>query len=88
MTYGSKGVMHGFDSIMLKDEKGEPAPVYSIASGLDYPSVQILVFNHAVIYDIVISIKDYKTIIQIIRLLNYGKEILRFYLQHYHSYAL
>lgn len=31
--------MHGFDSIMLKDDKGEPAPVYSIASGLDYPSV-------------------------------------------------
>ena len=24
---------------MLKDENGEPAPVYSIASGLDYPSV-------------------------------------------------
>ena len=24
---------------MLKDTKGEPAPVYSIASGLDYPSV-------------------------------------------------
>ncbi len=39
MTYGEKGVMHGFESIMLKDEKGEPAPVYSIASGLDYPSV-------------------------------------------------
>ncbi len=39
MSYGSEGVMHGFDSIMLKDDKGEPAPVYSIASGLDYPSV-------------------------------------------------
>lgn len=39
MTYGSKGVMHGFESIMLKDDKNEPAPVYSIASGLDYPSV-------------------------------------------------
>ena len=39
MTYGSEGVMHGFDSIMLKDAAGEPAPVYSIASGLDYPSV-------------------------------------------------
>lgn len=39
MTYGEKGVMHGFESIMLKDENGEPAPVYSIASGLDYPSV-------------------------------------------------
>ena len=39
MKYGTPGVMHGFKSIMLKDEKGDPAPVYSIASGLDYPSV-------------------------------------------------
>jgi len=38
ITYGSEGVMHGFNSIMLKDEDGEPAPVYSVASGLDYPS--------------------------------------------------
>lgn len=39
LTYGQEGVMHGFNSIMLKDEKGEPAPVYSIGSGIDYPSV-------------------------------------------------
>ena len=39
MKHGTPGVMHGFNSIMLKDENGEPAPVYSIASGLDYPSV-------------------------------------------------
>lgn len=38
LSYGTEGVMHGFNSIMLKDEKGEPAPVYSVASGLDYPS--------------------------------------------------
>ena len=38
LTYGEEGIMHGFNSIMLKDEKGEPAPVYSVASGLDYPS--------------------------------------------------
>ena len=38
LKYGSEGIMHGFNSIMLKDEKGDPAPVYSIASGLDYPS--------------------------------------------------
>lgn len=38
LTYGSEGIMHGFNSIMLKDENGNPAPVYSIASGLDYPS--------------------------------------------------
>jgi len=39
LTYGEEGVMHGFNSIMLKDDKGEPAPVYSIGSGIDYPSV-------------------------------------------------
>ncbi|MDW7657564.1 MAG: tryptophan synthase subunit beta [Bacillota bacterium] len=39
LTYGKEGIMHGFRSIMLQNEKGEPDPVYSIASGLDYPSV-------------------------------------------------
>jgi tryptophan synthase beta chain len=39
ITYGSEGIMHGFDSMMLKDKDGNPAPVYSVASGLDYPSV-------------------------------------------------
>ncbi|MDO4584366.1 MAG: tryptophan synthase subunit beta [Planctomycetia bacterium] len=39
MMYGENGVMHGFLSKMLKDTQGSPAPVYSIASGLDYPSV-------------------------------------------------
>ncbi|MBE5798171.1 MAG: pyridoxal-phosphate dependent enzyme, partial [Clostridiales bacterium] len=39
MMFGTPGVMQGFNSIMLKDANGEPAPVYSIASGLDYPSV-------------------------------------------------
>ena len=38
LQYGTEGIMHGFNSIMLKDENGEPAPVYSVASGLDYPS--------------------------------------------------
>ena len=38
LKFGTEGVMHGFNSIMLKDENGEPAPVYSVASGLDYPS--------------------------------------------------
>jgi len=38
LMYGTEGIMHGFNSIMLKDENGEPAPVYSVASGLDYPS--------------------------------------------------
>lgn len=39
ITFGKKGVLHGFESYLLQDEKGEPLPVYSIASGLDYPSV-------------------------------------------------
>lgn len=38
IKFGTEGIMHGFNSIMLKDENGEPAPVYSVASGLDYPS--------------------------------------------------
>ena len=39
LTYGEPGSMHGFKSYVLKGEDGGPAPVYSIASGLDYPSV-------------------------------------------------
>ena len=38
LSYGEEGIMHGFNSIMLKNEHGDPAPVYSVASGLDYPS--------------------------------------------------
>ncbi len=37
LSYGKPGVIHGFKTYLLQDEKGEPAPVYSIASGLDYP---------------------------------------------------
>jgi len=39
MTYGKPGVLHGFTSYLLQDEQGGPAPVHSIASGLDYPGV-------------------------------------------------
>ncbi len=49
ITYGKKGILHGFESIMLQDEKGEAAPVYSVASGLDYPSVGP---EHAFLHDI------------------------------------
>ncbi|MDR0479159.1 MAG: tryptophan synthase subunit beta [Burkholderiaceae bacterium] len=38
LSYGQEGTMHGFHSIMLADAQGNPAPVYSVASGLDYPS--------------------------------------------------
>mgnify|MGYP002700126826 CR=1 FL=1 len=37
LTLGSKGALHGFECYTLQDEEGEPLPVYSIASGLDYP---------------------------------------------------
>jgi tryptophan synthase beta chain len=39
MTYGKPGMIHAFKCMLLQDEKGEPAPVHSIASGLDYPGV-------------------------------------------------
>ncbi|STO57855.1 tryptophan synthase subunit beta [Grimontia hollisae] len=39
LTLGEPGIMHGFKSYMLKDKDGEPQEVYSVASGLDYPSV-------------------------------------------------
>ncbi len=39
LTYGKEGILHGFNSIMLQNEDGTPAPVHSVASGLDYPSV-------------------------------------------------
>ncbi|HCY84422.1 MAG TPA: tryptophan synthase subunit beta, partial [Desulfobacteraceae bacterium] len=39
LTLGSPGVLHGFHSYLLQDETGEPLPVYSVASGLDYPGV-------------------------------------------------
>ncbi|MGE4583443.1 MAG: tryptophan synthase subunit beta [Sphaerochaeta sp.] len=39
ITKGKVGILHGFKSFLLQDEKGEALPVYSIASGLDYPGV-------------------------------------------------
>lgn len=39
LTLGKVGILHGFKSYLLQDESGEPLPVYSIASGLDYPGV-------------------------------------------------
>ena len=39
MSKGIKGSLHGFECYNLQDESGEPLPVYSIASGLDYPGV-------------------------------------------------
>lgn len=39
LTYGEEGILHGFKSIVLKDKNGDAAPVYSIGSGIDYPSI-------------------------------------------------
>ncbi|MCL1996051.1 MAG: tryptophan synthase subunit beta [Defluviitaleaceae bacterium] len=39
LTHGTSGLLHGFKSLLLQDDKNEPMPVHSIASGLDYPSV-------------------------------------------------
>lgn len=37
LCYGKPGILHGFKSYLLQDDQGNPQPVYSIASGLDYP---------------------------------------------------
>lgn len=39
LTLGTPGMIHGFKCYVLQDDKGEPKPVYSVASGLDYPGV-------------------------------------------------
>jgi len=39
LTLGTKGAIHGFECYNLQDDEGNPLPVYSIASGLDYPGV-------------------------------------------------
>ncbi len=39
LTKGTPGAIHGFKCYVLQDEAGEPLPVHSIASGLDYPGV-------------------------------------------------
>lgn len=49
VNFGTEGIMHGFNSIMLANEDGTPAPVYSNASGLDYPAVGP---EHAMLHDL------------------------------------
>ena len=39
LTLGTPGEIHGFKCYLLQDKEGEPLPVHSIASGLDYPGV-------------------------------------------------
>jgi len=49
LTLGKPGTLHGMFTYLLQDKKGEPLPVHSIASGLDYPGVGP---NHAHFKDI------------------------------------
>ena len=39
LSLGTPGVLHGYKSYILQDDKGETQPVYSISAGLDYPGV-------------------------------------------------
>jgi len=39
LSFGKKGMIHGFKCYCLTDENEEPAEVHSVASGLDYPGV-------------------------------------------------
>jgi tryptophan synthase beta chain len=39
LTLGTPGVLHGFRSYLLQDSDGNPHPVNTCASGLDYPGV-------------------------------------------------
>lgn len=39
MTNGVEGIIHGMNTIVLKDNDGNISPAYSISAGLDYPAV-------------------------------------------------
>lgn len=39
LTLGKPGEIHGMFTYLLQDESGNPLPVHSIASGLDYPGI-------------------------------------------------
>ena len=39
IALGEPGVMHGFYSYLLQDERGNPEEAYSISAGLDYPGI-------------------------------------------------
>lgn len=39
MSKGTAAELHGFKTLVLQDEQGNPSPTYSIAAGLDYPGI-------------------------------------------------
>ena len=49
ITIGKEGILHGFNSYVMQDEKGEVAQAYSISAGLDYPGIGP---EHAYLYKI------------------------------------
>lgn len=49
LTLGKPGMIHGFKCHVLTDEEWNPAPVHTIASGLDYPWVGP---EHSYLHDI------------------------------------
>ncbi|MDH4139233.1 MAG: tryptophan synthase subunit beta [Coriobacteriia bacterium] len=48
IALGDPGVMHGFFSYLLQDERGNPLEAYSISAGLDYPGIGP---EHAYLHD-------------------------------------
>ncbi|MCW3789036.1 tryptophan synthase subunit beta [Plebeiibacterium sediminum] len=57
LSMGTPGMIHGFKCYLLQDEEGQPAPVNTVASGLDYPGVGP---QHSYLKDI--ARVNYKTI--------------------------
>lgn len=39
MSKGTAAELHGFKTLVLQDDNGNPSPTYSIAAGLDYPGI-------------------------------------------------
>ena len=39
MSIGTTGVIHGFKTLLMQDENGQPLDSYSISAGLNYPGV-------------------------------------------------
>ena len=72
LKFGKPGILHGFKSYTLQDENGDPAPVYSVASGLDYPGVgpehSMLKDMNSVKYDIINDIEAIDAFYELSRL--------------------
>ena len=49
LTIGEKGVLHGSQTLLMKDEQGKVKEAYSLSAGLDYPGIGP---EHAYLHDI------------------------------------